>query len=130
MNYNKSYLNKYDNNDEIEYTNDYIFEKKKNIQNFNDKSFDNSYENNDLIIFQNKVEELFLKLKFLNTNNKNNLSNKEHFNNNKIMESIIKSSQKQINIIDAIDNIIINLNKKIISQGLIRNKYDSIEFEF
>jgi hypothetical protein len=130
MNYNKSYLNKYDNNDEMEYTNDYIFEKKKNIQNFNNKSFDNSYENNDLIIFQNKVEELFLKLKFFNTNIKNNLSNKEHFNNKKIIESIIKSSQKQINIIDAIDNIIINLNKKIISQGQIRNKYDSIEFEF
>jgi len=77
------------------------------------------------------VEELFLKLKFFNTNNKNNLlPNKERFINKKIIESIIKSNQKQINIIDAIDDIIINLNKKIISQGQIRNKYDTIEFEF
>lgn len=123
MNYNKSYLNKYDNNDEIEYIDDYIFEKKKNIEYYNDKLFNNNYEKNELILFQNKVEELFLKLKFFNTN-------KQYSNNNKIIETIIKSNQKQTNIINAIDDIIINLNKKIISQGQIRKKNDSIEFEF
>jgi len=46
MNYNKSYLNMYDNNDEIEYTNHFIIEKKKKNKNSNDKSLENSKKKN------------------------------------------------------------------------------------
>ena len=140
MNYNKSYFEKYDDNtDELnnelnnECINDFIDEKRKS--NFS------SYSNNNLALFQNKIEELLLKLKFLNSScdtlpNINSISSNDLINNNKIIdiiginEIISKSETTELNMIDAIDNIIIKLNKKIISHGQIKRKNNFVELEF
>lgn len=124
MNYNQSYFNKYEDKDyDIK---DFIIEKKYNSNKFNN--------NNTMIIFENKIEELLLKLKFINSNKKlNSLLNSN--TNNQIIDIIgIQSSVNESNIIkfnmiDAIDDLIIKLNKNIINQAQIKNK-KIIEFEF
>lgn len=125
MNYNQSYFNKYEDKDSD--IKDFIIEKKK----YNSNKFNN---NNTMIIFENKIEELLLKLKFINSNKKlNSLLNSN--TNNKIIDIIdIQSSVNESNIIkfnmiDAIDDLIIKLNKNIINQAQIKNK-KIIEFEF
>lgn len=140
MNYNKSYFEKYDNdNDELknECINDFINEKRKS--DFS-SYLNNSNNSNNLALFQNKIEELLLKLKFLNSYsniipNINNTSLNDLINNNKIIDISIndiisKSKTNELNMIDAIDNIIIKLNKKIISQGQIKRKNNVVELEF
>jgi len=146
MNYDKSYLEQYDN----EY--DIIVEKKNNHQNKiynNNNNNNNSNENNDMLILQNKVEELFLKLKFLNSNNKNiTIDILEYINDNSIINNynnlfdndyIINinnfNNSKNLdknhnNIISLINKLILNLDTKIISKGQIKGKNNSIEFEF
>ena len=151
MNYNKSYFKKYDSDSDSNDNNDSNDSNDNNDNNdSNDitiKKISNSqyftFNDDELIIIQNKIEELLLKLKFLNSNknkNKNlNLSTNIDYNNilnnlinnKKIINNItIKSNSNQINIIDIIDNITINLNKKIITQGQIKRKNNLIEFEF
>ena len=134
---NKSYFKKYDSNKDTNNGNEFIIEKNKNFQYL---PFENNLndDNNDSILFQNKIEELLCKLKFLNSkknfnqlymdcNISNNISNDF---NNKITNKIIKSNLNQTNIIDAIDNIIIKLNKQIINQAQIKRYNELIEFEF
>ena len=111
MNYNKSYLEQYDNNHDI-------IVKKKNIKN----NLYNDNNNNNMIVLQNKVEELFLKLKFLNTNKNTSIDiNEQNINFN------INNSN---NIISLINELILKLDTKIICKGQIKRKNNSIEFEF
>ena len=142
MNYNKSYFEKYDDyGDELknECINDFIDEKRKSNFSLYSNNLNNS--NNNLALFQNKIEELLLKLKFLNSSsnilaNINNTSLNDLINNNEIIDiigindMISKSKTNELNMIDAIDNIIIKLNKKIISQGQIKRKNNMVELEF
>ena len=138
MNYNKSYFKEYDNYTnrlKNECINDFIDEKRKS-----DNFSNNSNNSNNLILFQDKIEELLLKLKFLNssTNILTNINNSTNdlINSNKIIDIldisniILKSKINELNMIDAIDDIIIKLNKKIISQGQIKRKNNFVEFEF
>ena len=154
MNYNKSYFKEYDNYTnrlKNECINDFIDEKRKS-----DNFSNNSNNSNNLILFQDKIEELLLKLKFLNsstniltninnstndlinnsTNDLINNSTNDLINSNKIIDIldisniILKSKINELNMIDAIDDIIIKLNKKIISQGQIKRKNNFVEFEF
>lgn len=123
MNYNKSYFEKYDEDNET----NFIIEKKKNYEN-----------DNKLIILQDKIEELLLKLKFINSNKNYMSSNSDYAENlnNKIIDLIgidnfiLNIQSPSLDIIDTIDNIINKLNKKIISKGQIKRKNDYIEFEF
>ena len=138
MNYNKSYFKEYDNYTnrlKNECINDFIDEKRKS-----DNFSNNSNNSNNLILFQDKIEELLLKLKFLNSSNNilTNINNSTNdlINSNKIIDIldisniILKSKINELNMIDAIDDIIIKLNKKIISQGQIKRKNNFVEFEF
>ena len=171
MNYNKSYFYKCDNY-EYEIKNDdmndfnFIFEKINNnsrqieIQaNYSSdfdfmakKSNNNSYrieiknDKNNTIIIQNKLEELFLKLKFLNSNkeilgidindyiNDINDINNYLIDGNKIIDiSDINNMYKNTysnNIFNLIDKIISKLDRKIISKGQIKRKNNLIDFEF
>jgi hypothetical protein len=144
MNYDSSYLEQYDN----EY--DIIVEKKNNhqIKIYNDND-NNSNEKNNMLILQNKVEELFLKLKFLNSNKKNmTIDILEYINDNSIVNNYNNlfddnyfininnfNNSKNLhknsnNIISLINKLILNLDTKIISKGQIKRKNNSIEFEF
>ena len=169
MNYIKSYYKTYDNNDnnDNDYNdyNDYDdYDMKKNIKNFDfiiEKTNNNlnpiSQPNlTNMILLQNKVEELFLKLKFANSNKKistfiipeyidnepndldsNNLVSNDLDSNDLVPDNLIPNilipdelihnSKFMINFID---KIIINLDKKIISKGQIIRKNNFIDFEF
>jgi hypothetical protein len=104
-----------------------------------------------MIIFQNKVEQLFLKLKFLNLNNKiscvdisdyindinNNLISNDKIhgvNNNCLNNNCVNNNNcvdnNSNNIINIIDKVILKLDKKIICKGQIKRKNNLIEFEF
>jgi len=145
MNTYKSYFKKYENNnnhyadDDINtYINDFdfIIEKKNN----------NNYQcetKNNMIIFQNKVEELFLKLKFLNLNNKilnidisdyindiNNINDNLTYSDKIICVKKNKQNINSTNAIDYIEKIILSLDKKIICKGQIKRKNNLIDFEF
>jgi len=132
MNYDKSYLEQYDNDYDITV-------KKKNIS--NQKNIYN--DNSNVIILQNKVEELLLKLKFLNSNKKNiSINILEYINNNLFDQNCLINinnlninsnfypNNNSNNIISLINEIILKLDTKIISKGQIRRKNNSIEFEF
>ena len=150
MNHDKSYFKMYDNN---EYTNnfDFIIEKSNNnsyqIETHNNSINVNVNVNVNMIILQNKVEELFLKLKFLNSNKKistinvsnyvndiNNINiniNNDLIINNKIIDiNYINENTNSNNIIDLIDKMILKLDKKIICKGQIKRKNNLIDFEF
>lgn len=141
MNYNKLYFKEYDNYTNTfknECINDFIDEKRKS-DNFSNNT-NNSNNSNNLILFQDKIEELLIKLKFLNssTNILTNINNSTNdlINSNKIIDIldisniILKSKINGLNMIDAIDHIIIKLNKKIISHGQIKRKNNFVELEF
>lgn len=142
MNYNKSYFDKFDDDENVlknDCINDFIDEKRKSDFSLNLNNSNNS--RNNLALFQNKIEELHLKLKFLNSSsnisvNINETSSNDLINNNKIIDIISindiisKSKTNELNMIDAIDNIIIKLNKKIINNGQIKRKNNIVELEF
>ena len=101
--------------------------KKKLINNINF----NTIINDDLILFQNKTEELLLKLKFYNENINFNLidTNTDDDIINDIND-INNIKLNSINLINTIDNIIIKLNKKIINRCQIRRKKKLFDLEF
>lgn len=137
MNYNKSYFKKYENNHimnkNIYIDNcDFIVEKKNH--NYCHIESNNNIDNT--VILQNKVEELFLKLKFLNSNMKNlNIDIYDGVNDiydgvndiNDIDNNLNKNSNS---VIDLIDEIILKLDKKIICKGQIKRKNNLIDLQF
>lgn len=148
MDYNQSYFKKYDNDEINNNLNNYIIEKKKCSI-----GMDKNNNNLRLNILQSKIEELSLKLKFLNNksidtqkinelnklNDVNKIANRDvkielneidKMNLIGINDIITNSKLSQSNIIDNIDEIIIKLNKKIISTGQIIRKNNYVEFEF
>jgi hypothetical protein len=146
MDYNKSYFKKYDSDDYNNYTNDrdFILEKTNNNlyqietsnnTNINTNNITNTNINtntntnsSDMLMFQNKVEELLLKLKYFNSNKKISTIDISEYINDKFDNVNIISEQNRL--INMIDNIILKLDKKIICKGQIRRKNSSIDFEF
>jgi len=145
MEHNKSYFKKYENNHKDGkriYDNDFDFIVEK-TSNSNSNYYESNNNTCNMTLFQNKVEELFLKLKFLNSNKKissidisdcigdigkNIINNKiiSIDNTNDNTNDNIDSS----NIINLINEIIIKLDKKIISKGQINRNNNLIDFEF
>ncbi len=130
MNCDKSY-NKYNVEYDVEYDydnkNNYNFITKKNnhIQNYK-----NNEKDKNINLFQNKIEELFLKLKFLNSNKKNLSSDVYNNIDDAIYNTEIYCDTKNVNlnIITLIDNVILKLDKVIVSRGqIIRN--DNVKHE-
>ena len=119
MDYDKSYFNKYENNDFdiiIEKTNNNLYQ----------------FQNNKMIILQNKVEELLIKLKYINFNKKKSninildiLNDSQNIDNN---QNFVNTNSN--NVINIIDKIILKLNKKIITKGQIKRKNNLLDFEF
>lgn len=136
MDYDLTYLKNYNNclNDS-ENIDDIVIEKKKstNISTNNNQNTNDLYNKNSMILFQNKIQELLLILKFFNSNKKFNYNTNNI--NNKIIDilnlndEITPQKIFKTNIIDVIDEVIIKLNKQIINQGQIKRK-NSIELEF
>lgn len=138
MDYDLTYLKNYNNclNDS-ENIDDIVIEKKKSTNistnNNNNQNTNDLYNKNSMILFQNKIEELLLVLKFFNSNKKFNYNTNNI--NNKIIDilnlndEITPQKIFKTNIIDVIDEVIIKLNKQIINQGQIKRK-NSIELEF
>ncbi len=131
MNCSKSYFKKYDSDksstyDENEQTIDIILDRNKN--NFQDKMTGNNF-----ISFFDKVEELYLKLKFINTNKNINFM---QTNNYSIGDDITMSKNNNIinnlNIcnLNNIDEVIMELDRKIINDGMIKRSKNSFEYEF
>lgn len=126
MNCSKSYLKKYDNN---ESSNDSENEQTINIILSKKNNFCNETSGDNFVSFFDKVEELYLKLKFINTNKNEKIT---HLNNNK---TIAKNDDNDVfnnyNLcnLNTIDEIITKLNKKIICDGMIKRK-NLIEYEF
>lgn len=105
MNYDKLYSKKYKNNNKINYGNLFKFTNQNNNLNLNTK-------NNNTIKIKHKVEELLVKLQFIN----NTLTNTDIINED--------------DIISKIENIILELNKQILQKAKIKRKNKFIEFEF
>lgn len=138
MDYDLTYLKNYNNclNDN-ENIDDIVIEKKKSTNistnNNNNQNTNDLYNKNSMILFQNKIQELLLILKFFNSNKKFNYNTNNI--NNKIIDilnlndEITPQKIFKTNIIDVIDEVIIKLNKQIINQGQIKRK-NSIELEF
>lgn len=126
MNCSKSYLKKYDNN---ESSNDSENEQTINIILSKKNNFCNETSGDNFVSFFDKVEELYLKLKFINTNKNEKIT---HLNNNKTIanndDSDIFNNYNLYNL-NTIDEIITKLNKKIICDGMIKRK-NLIEYEF
>lgn len=119
MNYDKKYLDRY----EIEYDCDLIVDKKNNNvsqTNINDNNNENTNKDNVLLL-QNKAEELFLKLKFINSNKK--------YLSSEILNNIDEIDNSK-NVISLIEKIIFKLDNKIICKGQIKRKNNSFDFEF
>lgn len=94
-----------------------IFSKKKEFLKIN--------ENVCFSMFESKVEELLLKLIFVN-------SIKEQTSIDDFINIIDNNTlgSKMFNVIKNIDDFINDLNKKIINSGQIKRKKNLIEFEF
>ncbi len=151
MNCCKSYLKKYDSDkshtdtgtdNENEPTINIILSKKKN-------NFHNEMSGDNFISFFDKVEELYLKLKFINTNKNtnfthiNNYDNDNNYNNNNDNQNnnnndnditISKNDDiiNNLNIynLNTIDEVIMKLDRKIICDGMIKRNKNLIEYEF
>jgi hypothetical protein len=122
MDYDKSYFNKYEDND-LDINNIYSNKFDIIIEKTNNNIY--QFQNNKMIILQNKVEELLLKLKYINFNKKNsNIDVLDILNDS---QNIDTNSNYVINIID---KIILKLNKKIITKGQIKRKNNLLDFEF
>jgi hypothetical protein len=122
MDYDKSYFNKYEDND-LDINNIYSNKFDIIIEKTNNNIY--QFQNNKMIILQNKVEELLLKLKYINFNKKNsNIDILDILNDS---QNIDTNSNYVINIID---KIILKLNKKIITKGQIKRKNNLLDFEF
>lgn len=113
-----------------------------NMQNIQNMIINNSN-------IKNKIDALFLKLKFLNFDKKKSKINILNFNNidddnnnidddNDIINDINNSINFEIsnenidfnNIINQIDNIIEKIDKKIICKGQIKRQKKIIDFEY